>query len=136
MVYSIFRQIFHIFLLNLFCRLEFDSLLPRPLPEDETHPNWHKDPCYLYGNENVLLEGLRQAQVLTNTVTINSFPPKIEKSIEEMKVSHHVAANIYQAIMASHVYDAERTKLPKVKLPDRPQINLPRVYGISRERRT
>lgn len=120
----------------LFYRLEFDTLLPPPPAEDETHPNWHKEPCFLYGNENVLLEGLQQAQVLTNTVAVNNFPSKIEKSIDEMKVSHHVGANIYQAIMASHVYDSERVKLPKVKLPDRPQINLPRVYGISRERRT
>lgn len=116
--------------------MQFDSVLPRPLPEDETHPNWHKKQCHMYGNGNVLLEGVKQAQILTNTVEVNGFPPKIEEAIKKMKVSHHIGNSICQAIMASHVYDAERVKLPKVKCVDRPQINLPRVYGISRERRT
>lgn len=90
----------------------------------------------MYGQGNVLLEGLQQARVLTNSVEVNGFPPKVEEAINRMKVSHHIGTNICQAIMASHVYDAERVKLPKVRLLDRPQINLPRVYGISRERRT
>ena len=103
--------------------------------QDKTHPDWHDTPCYTYGNANVLLEGIQQAQLLTKTVAISGLPKNIEESLSRMQLSSTINRNIKHAIMASHVFDAEQVKLPKIKLPERPAFNLPRDYGISHERR-
>lgn len=108
---------------------------PTILPEDESHPHWHQQKCHIYGNANVLLEGVQQAQVLTKTIEIKGFPKTLEDSITKMQLPSNVDRHVHQLIMASHVLDAEQVKLPKVKLPDRPAFNLPRDYGISHQRR-
>lgn len=36
-----------------------------PVPRDRTHPLWHDRPCLVYGDGNVLVRGLEQAQVGT-----------------------------------------------------------------------
>lgn len=43
----------------------------KPVVFDETHPDYNEQPCLTYGDGNVLLEGLKQAQVLTNTVVLD-----------------------------------------------------------------
>lgn len=82
-----------------------------------------------------MLEGLPQAQVLTKTIEINGFPKNIEEFVSKMELSSAVDRRVQTSIMASHVYDAQQVKLPKVKLPERPAYNLPRDFGISHERR-
>lgn len=89
----------------------------------------------MYGNSNVLLDGLQQAQVLTKTIEIKGLPKSIEESLAKIQLPSNVDRNVHQLILASHVLDAEQVKLPKVKLPDRPAFNLPRDYGISHQRK-
>ncbi|CAG9860222.1 unnamed protein product [Phyllotreta striolata] len=104
--------------------------LPQPL--DETHPNWHETPLFKVGNNNVLLEGLNQAQIVTNSVKIaDDLPNKI--NVEALPKS--VDKVMKSIIMQSHVFDAEQKTLPKIKDPERPAWNFPRIYGISQERR-
>lgn len=83
----------------------------------------------------MLLGGLPQAQVLTNTIEINSFPQKIEDAILSGQYSKVVDRNVQNAIFSSHLLDAQQVKLPKTRLIDRPAYVLPRLYGISHERR-
>lgn len=83
----------------------------------------------------MLLEGIKQAQVLTKTVEINGFPKSIQDSIAKSQLPSTVDRHIQQLILSSHVLDAEQVKLPKTKLPDRPAFNLPRDYGISHQRK-
>ncbi|XP_023306786.2 39S ribosomal protein L37, mitochondrial [Lucilia cuprina] len=118
-------------------KLRFEIIGNHPviLPEDETHPDWHQQKCHMYGNANVLLEGLQQAQVLTKTIEVKGFPKTIEDSITKTQLPSNVDRHVHQLIMASHVLDAEQVKLPKVKLLDRPAFNLPRDYGISHQRK-
>lgn len=42
---------------------------------DETHPDWKANSCLIFKDHNVLQEGIRQAQSLTNTIHLpdNSF---------------------------------------------------------------
>lgn len=108
---------------------------PVVIPEDETHPDWHENKCHVYGNANVLLEGVPQAQVMTKTVEIKGLPMSIEESMVKSQFPRNVDRQVYQLILASHVLDAEQVKLPKVKLTERPAFNLPRDYGISHQRR-
>ncbi|XP_032592782.1 39S ribosomal protein L37, mitochondrial [Drosophila grimshawi] len=107
----------------------------KPIAEDQTHPNWHTNACHVFTDNNVLLGGLPQAQVLTNTIEINSFPPQIEDAISNGQLPKAVDRAVQNAIFSSHLLDAQQVKLPKIKLIDRPAFNLPRLYGISHERR-
>ncbi|XP_064540659.1 large ribosomal subunit protein mL37-like [Drosophila montana] len=107
----------------------------KPISEDQSHPNWHSTACHLFGDNSVLLGGLPQAQVLTNTIEINSFPQKIEDAILSGQYSKAVDRNVQNAIFSSHLLDAQQVKLPKRRLIDRPAYILPRLYGVSHERR-
>ncbi|XP_034475449.1 39S ribosomal protein L37, mitochondrial [Drosophila innubila] len=107
----------------------------KPIPEDESHPNWHKAAGHIFGDNNVLLGGLPQSQVLTNTIEINSFPRQIEDAIANGQFPKTIDRCVQNAIFSSQLLDAQQVKLPKVKLVDRPAYNLPRLYGISHERR-
>uniref|UniRef100_A0A1A9ZK52 Large ribosomal subunit protein mL37 n=1 Tax=Glossina pallidipes TaxID=7398 RepID=A0A1A9ZK52_GLOPL len=118
-----------------FQRVEIESLVPPKHAENETHPNWHPQLCHFYGNGNVLLEGISQAQVLTKTVEIKALPKNIIDAIEKSQLPSHIDRSVYNAVMSSHVFDAEQVKLPKVKIPERPAFRPPRVYGISHQRK-
>lgn len=103
--------------------------------EDETHPDWHDQKCRMFENNNVLVEGVKQAQVLLKTVEINGLPENLENAIMQMHLPVHIDRNIQNDILFSHAFDAEQVVLPKVVAADRPEVNLPRVYGISHKRR-
>lgn len=40
-----------------------------------------------------------------------------------------------RCILKSHMFDAMQVKLPKIRDPERPAWNFPRVYGITDKRR-
>lgn len=106
-----------------------------PLPLDENHPNYKAKPCYTLRNTNVLLEGISQAQVLTKTIIAeDKLPPKIEElaQVEAPKAIHE---NVKKAILSANVFDCEQKKLPKIKDPQRPAYNFPRILGITDRRR-
>lgn len=93
--------------------------------------NWHETPLLTYEDNNVLLEGLNQAKILTNTVEIQSGLP--EKYLVQ-DISKELNSRVKKVILGSNVFDAEQQKLPKIKNPARPAFNYPRVYGITQER--
>ena len=54
-------------------------LKPQPVSQDITHPNWKDNPCLMYEDNDLLVEGLPQAQVITNTVVFeNTLPDAVE----------------------------------------------------------
>ncbi|CAH0550591.1 unnamed protein product [Brassicogethes aeneus] len=98
---------------------------------DYTHPDWNDRLLLTYKDNNVLLEGLTQAKLITKTIEIeNGLPNK--SATEISKELHKSVRNI---TLNSHVLDAEQKKLPKLKDPERPAWNFPRVYGVTQERR-
>lgn len=104
----------------------------KPLPTPiEQHPNWHDRICHTYKDNNVLLEGLEQAKVLTKTVQIGEGLPE---QLTLKNSSKEIDNKVKRVIMHSHLFDAEQKKLPKIKDPMRPAFNFPRVYGISESR--
>lgn len=108
-------------------------------PLDENHPLYHDKPCYFYRDHNVLLDGLQQAKVLTNTVEISpgSLPDQIENIVDAVKLPNQDSL-VQRCIQSSFIYDAEQKKLPIRRDPDRPAWIFPRDYGItdSRKNRT
>nr|CAD7461723.1 unnamed protein product [Timema tahoe] len=108
--------------------LKFVGLEDKPLPWDECHPLYHKQECHMYGNHSVLLKGLDQAKVLTNTVESEQGLPAALPRVTASARHHHLVNNL--------VLDAEQKKLPKLKDPERPAFNFPREYGITDVRGT
>ncbi|KAJ8948101.1 hypothetical protein NQ318_008454 [Aromia moschata] len=113
-------------------RIQVIGYKDKPVPLDENHPNWHNRPLLSYRDNNVLLEGLTQAKILTNTVQLkDGLPERISlKNFTDGENNH-----IKSIILQSHVFDAEQKKLPKIKDPERPAWNFPRSYGITQKRR-
>ena len=96
---------------------------------DHTHPNWHDKTILTYRDNNVLLKGLQQAKILTNTVELKQGLPDFT-----LKSTKQIDRRVKEIILTSHVFDAEQKILPKVKDPERPAWNFPRVYGITQPR--
>lgn len=105
------------------------------IPLDENHPDYKEQPCYTLRSTNVLLEGMAQAQVLTKTIVAeNKLPPNIEE-LARMPAPSAIHESIKKAILSANVFDCEQKKLPKIKDPERPAFNFPRILGITDRRR-
>ncbi|XP_003736663.2 39S ribosomal protein L37, mitochondrial [Drosophila pseudoobscura] len=114
--------------------LDFIGTSPRAISENNANLKSDSTACHYYNDNSLLIGGLPQAQVLTNTIEVKTFPPKIEEAVANQKLPNGIDRNIRNAILSAHVLDAEQVKLPKIKLIERPAFNLPRNYGISHER--
>ncbi|EZA55817.1 hypothetical protein DMN91_011665 [Ooceraea biroi] len=111
------------------------ELPPRPprVTYDETHPAWKTRTCLIVRDHNVLQEGLPQAQILTNTISLSDLPSSIEDSLPDLP--GHVDDIVKRAIYNSSIFDAYQEKLPVKKDPLRPAWVFPRDFGISNGRR-
>lgn len=105
--------------------------IPRPVKLDESNQLWKERKCHTYGDANVLLEGLQQAQVITKTVSINGLPPNVNQLLASTKIPSTTETFVQNAILSSHIFDAQQEKTAKIKDPNRPAFVLPRVYGIT-----
>jgi large subunit ribosomal protein L37 len=84
----------------------------------------------------VLLEGVRQAQNLLNTLVIDEYPTVVEERLAKIKIPISMDRSMQQSVLASQLFDAEQVKLyKKIKDPNRPAFTFPRLYGISSERK-
>ncbi|XP_046740405.1 39S ribosomal protein L37, mitochondrial [Diprion similis] len=107
-----------------------EPLIPLPVPNDKTHPNWKEKPCLSYRDHNVLLEGVEQAKVLTKTVEIvEGLPESVNNLITEH--DERVEQLVLRVVQNSTIYDAYQERLPKPTDPERPGFIFPRPYGIS-----
>uniref|UniRef100_A0A182YKH1 Large ribosomal subunit protein mL37 n=1 Tax=Anopheles stephensi TaxID=30069 RepID=A0A182YKH1_ANOST len=111
------------------------GMVPPPVAYDETHPLWQAEPAFVYGDTNVLLEGVRQAQSLLNTVVFDDLPLKMEEKLDQTKIATPLDRSMQQAVLSALVFDTEQVKTAIQKVPDRPAYKLPRTYGISEGRR-
>uniref|UniRef100_A0A182JCR3 Large ribosomal subunit protein mL37 n=1 Tax=Anopheles atroparvus TaxID=41427 RepID=A0A182JCR3_ANOAO len=111
------------------------GMLPPPQAFDATHPLWQSEQAFVYGDTNVLLEGVRQAQCLLNTVVFDDLPLKIEERLDQTKLSNQLDRSMQQSVLSALVFDTEQVKLAIKKVPERPAYTLPRTYGISEGRR-
>ncbi|XP_053613684.1 large ribosomal subunit protein mL37 [Plodia interpunctella] len=116
-------------------RIQIIGPFETPAPLDETHPEYKDRPCYTLKSNNLLLEGLSQAQILTKTVVAeNRLPSRIEE-LAEVSAPKAVHENVKKAILSANIFDCEQKKLPKIKDPERPAYNFPRILGITDKRR-
>ena len=103
---------------------------------DETHPLWKSEKCYLYSDSNVLLDGVKQAQNLLNTLVFNEYPASMEERLAKLQIPVSLDRSMQQSVLSSHLFDAEQVKLEhKIKDLNRPAFNFPRLYGISPSRK-
>lgn len=118
-----------------FFRINIVGQYKRPLPLDETHPEYKEKPCLTLTNTNVLLEGISQAQVLTKTIIAEDKLPQRIEELAELPAPKAIHKGVKQAILSANIFDCEQKKLPKIKDPNRPAYNFPRVLGITDKRR-
>nr|CAH7728461.1 unnamed protein product [Callosobruchus chinensis] len=112
-------------------KVEIVGFKDKPQPLDYTHPDWHDQALLTYKDNNVLVEGLPQAQILTKSVVVQEGLP----SCKEVEVPENVGQLIKTIILNSHILDGEQKKLPIFKDPQRPAWNFPRAYGVTQNRR-
>ncbi|XP_054258974.1 39S ribosomal protein L37, mitochondrial [Macrosteles quadrilineatus] len=112
------------------------GLAPKPLLKDENHPMYKEQPCYIHHDGSVLMEGMQQALVLTNTVQLETdkLPEQIEALIDKVKLKDQDSL-VKRCIKTSCLYDAEQKKLAIRKDPERPAWIFPRDYGITETRK-
>lgn len=126
-------------LTNIFRTYEIKPAISIPRKEveiiDETHPLWNSRICHIYGDTNVLITGMPQAQVLTKTVCVDGLPDKLQETINAIEFSRETDKNAKNAVLNALLFDAEQQKLEKLKDPLRPAWVFPRVYGITRQRK-
>lgn len=124
--------------------IESNSIFSRPIqtnyyepdkPLDENHPLYKSKECHTFGDSNVLVEGVAQAQNLTKTLITEKLPAKLQELADSVEVSPDTDLYMKNAIINAHLFDAEQVKLPIKKLPERPAYVLPRTYGISLQRK-
>lgn len=61
----------------------------KPLPLDQNHPDWKENPRLSYNDNNLLVLGLPQAQLITKTVVFeNELPEDVKTSAKN--VTHDV----------------------------------------------
>ncbi|XP_065073293.1 large ribosomal subunit protein mL37 [Ochlerotatus camptorhynchus] len=118
-----------------FTNIQVVGPLPPEVQLDENHPLYKREQCYLYGDRNVLLEGVRQAQVLLNTVVYDELPLKVEERVDKTKIPTQLDRSMQQSVLAALVFETEQVKTALIKDPERPAFKFPRVYGISSEKK-
>lgn len=106
-----------------------------PLEQNNTHPLWHDDPCFVFGDHNVLVRGLDQAKVFTNSIEPAPGLPQYFNELYEAYKLPNQDEHIQRTVAASVMYDAVQVKLPIRKDPARPAWKFPRDYGILDKRR-
>ncbi|XP_018563370.1 39S ribosomal protein L37, mitochondrial [Anoplophora glabripennis] len=116
---------------RVFEKVEIVGFKNKPVVFDKTHPDWHDRPVLSYKDNNVLLEGLTQAKVLTKSVEVKEGLPE---NIVLEDIPKDIKKHVKNIILSSCVFDAEQKKLPKIKDPERPAWNFPRFYGITQNR--
>ncbi|XP_050428661.1 39S ribosomal protein L37, mitochondrial [Adelges cooleyi] len=116
----------------------FDNIVgPCELPQkkDHTHPLWNDDPCFVYRDKDVLVHGLDQAKVFTNTVEPdNALPQHVQELYGAYKIPNQ-DERVQKIISASVLFDAVQEKLPIKKDKERPAWKYPRDYGVPAKRR-
>lgn len=118
---------------QLFSKIIGPTVLPKT--HDRSHPLWHDDPCFVYGDHNVLVRGLDQALVFTNSIQPESDLPQHVKELCEAYRLPDQDDHVKRIVASSLLYDAVQEKLPIKKDPERPAWKFPRDYGIPDKRR-
>lgn len=72
-------------------RLETRGIRKLPPKLDSSHPNWKETPCLVNRDHNVLVGGLNQAKIFTNSVeTKEGLPSQIESLYDPDTVDKHI----------------------------------------------
>lgn len=116
-------------------KLELPNIFEIPVPTDETHPDYKERGIYLFGDSNVPVYGVPQAQSLLKTVVIEGLPDRVKKQFESVKLPSDLERSMQQSVLVSHLLDAEQQKTAKIKNPLKPMFVFPRNFGITEARK-
>lgn len=69
------------------------SLIPKPIAQDNSHPDWHEEQCRVYHDHSSLFAGIDEGLHVAKTCLVaNSLPDKIQslRSTVADEVHHSV----------------------------------------------
>jgi len=140
-----------------------DSLLPKPITNDKSHPDWHDQECSIYDEYSSLVAGLDQGLNLTKTILAGSELPerinatkhenlsdeihnKVQQyldlttffhfNLNQMVNEFALSLSLWRAILNAHLLDAIQEKLPRDVHKNKQYGRVfPREYGLPKWRR-
>jgi large subunit ribosomal protein L37 len=101
----------------------------------EKHKYFKEKSIYFFGDSNVPIQGVSQAQVLLKTLVYNELPERYEQMFSTIKIPSDIERSMQQSVIVSHLLDAEQLKTAKIVNPLRPMRPFPRNYGITEQRK-
>lgn len=113
-----------------------DSLLPKPITNDKSHPDWHNQECSIYDEYSSLVAGLDQGLNLTKTILAGRELPERINATKHENLSDEIHNKVQQAILNAHLLDAIQEKLPRDVHKNKQYGRVyPREYGLPKWRR-
>lgn len=82
-----------------------------------------------------MIEGVKQAQALANTMVLGNLPSRYVTFLENLKIPDTIHEDVMRNIFSAHLFNSEQKKTQKLYDQFRPAFNFPRVYGITEERK-
>lgn len=96
---------------------------------------WNDRICYTFGDTNLLVEGMQQAQLVTKSMVVDGLPASVQQVIDNVKIPSQSDVFMQDIVRTSFLFQADQEKLPKRRNPDKPMYNFKRDYGITNLRR-
>lgn len=96
---------------------------------------WNDKVAHIFGDQNVLIWGKKQAQVLTKTLVVPELPESLQNCIDNVKIPTETEIQIKNSILQAHLYDAHQEKLQKKKHPTKLMWVYRRDWGITEQRK-
>ncbi|KAK9509844.1 hypothetical protein O3M35_004747 [Rhynocoris fuscipes] len=112
--------------------VELDHFPPKL---NEIQPDYHEEPCLNYSDHNVLIGGLDQAKVFTNSCEMDLSLLPFSERLDSASIDSSQNSIIKRLIKTSLLFDATQEKLPIRKDPNRPAFVFPRDFGITDKRK-
>lgn len=106
-----------------------------PQPRIEDHPDYNEVPVLDFNPDTHLLEGIKQALILSKTQLMYGVPGIIEENIGALGLPNEDEL-VKRYIMQANVWNPTKDKLPKRFNPNLPRWKMKQEYGIPYEKRT
>ncbi|XP_041373377.1 39S ribosomal protein L37, mitochondrial-like [Gigantopelta aegis] len=109
-----------------------DPRFYKPIPVEE-RPDYHEEQAYIAMPHTRLIEGVKQACILTKSECRTGFPPSVHELIGQVEIPNQDLL-LQRYIMQAHVWDPTQEKLPKRIDTSKVGWKFNREYGIPRGR--
>ncbi|XP_064650784.1 large ribosomal subunit protein mL37-like [Lineus longissimus] len=101
--------------------------------EPSDHPDWHDEPLLCVNKRVRLVEGEKQACILTKTQPFDGLPPSVQELVGKEEIPYQDDL-MQRAILQAHCWDTTQEKLPKRYNKQIPGWKYKAEWGIPQEK--